>query len=108
MVGLKKKKAYTFEQSFDNLFDENSNTSAECILKTKKQQQQQIPKSEAKHDKKSGKDETWSSSSSEMPSSVWNVDGEVINEAAVHVKIHCQLITLFATGVDFLTLLPPQ
>jgi ceramide kinase len=32
--------------------------------------------------------------------SVWNCDGEVINEAAIHVKVHCQLITLFASGIQ--------
>ncbi|RWS29322.1 ceramide kinase-like protein [Leptotrombidium deliense] len=30
--------------------------------------------------------------------SVWNCDGEIINEAAIHVKVHCQLVTVFGNG----------
>lgn len=32
--------------------------------------------------------------------SVWNCDGEIISEPAIHVKVHCQLVSLFATGVE--------
>ncbi|XP_054164301.1 ceramide kinase-like [Oppia nitens] len=35
-----------------------------------------------------------------MNASVWNCDGEVVDEAAIHVKVHCQLISVFATGID--------
>lgn len=35
-----------------------------------------------------------------LSSSVWNCDGEVINEAAIHVKVHCQLVTVFGAGCD--------
>ncbi|XP_074593043.1 ceramide kinase [Brevipalpus obovatus] len=30
--------------------------------------------------------------------SVWNCDGEVISEPALHVKVHCQLVPLFGNG----------
>lgn len=32
--------------------------------------------------------------------SVWNCDGEVLDDASVHVKVHCQLVTIYATGFD--------
>lgn len=35
-----------------------------------------------------------------LSSSVWNCDGEVISEAAIHVKVHCQLVTVFGAGCD--------
>ncbi|KAJ8301258.1 hypothetical protein KUTeg_020245 [Tegillarca granosa] len=31
--------------------------------------------------------------------SVWNCDGEVIDQQNLHVRIHCQLVNLFATGI---------
>ncbi|XP_015786759.1 ceramide kinase [Tetranychus urticae] len=30
--------------------------------------------------------------------SVWNCDGEIINEPALHVKVHCQLLPIFGNG----------
>nr|XP_046919718.1 ceramide kinase-like [Dermatophagoides farinae] len=35
-----------------------------------------------------------------LSSSVWNCDGEIVNDPAIHVKIHCQLIELYAPGFD--------
>ena len=35
-----------------------------------------------------------------LSSSVWNCDGEILNEAAIHVKLHCQIVNIFATGCD--------
>ncbi|XP_028398134.1 ceramide kinase-like [Dendronephthya gigantea] len=32
--------------------------------------------------------------------SVWNVDGEIIDEPAIHVRVHRQLVTLFAYGIE--------
>ncbi|WAR26114.1 CERK1-like protein, partial [Mya arenaria] len=32
--------------------------------------------------------------------SVWNCDGEVIDQAKISVRVHCQLINLFARGVE--------
>ncbi|XP_077984638.1 ceramide kinase-like [Glandiceps talaboti] len=37
---------------------------------------------------------------SQSNSSVWNADGEVIHQSDVDVKVHCQLINIFARGVD--------
>ncbi|XP_006815437.1 ceramide kinase-like [Saccoglossus kowalevskii] len=36
-----------------------------------------------------------------LPSmSVWNADGEIIHHPSVDVKVHCQLILLFARGIE--------
>ncbi|XP_035676887.1 ceramide kinase-like [Branchiostoma floridae] len=32
--------------------------------------------------------------------SVWNCDGEIIDQPAIDVKVHCQLIKLFARGIE--------
>ncbi|XP_064632079.1 ceramide kinase-like isoform X2 [Lineus longissimus] len=32
--------------------------------------------------------------------SVWNCDGECLDQASVHVKVHCQLIKLFCRGIE--------
>lgn len=37
---------------------------------------------------------------SALSSSVWNCDGEVLSEAAIQAKVHCQLVTIYATGCD--------
>uniref|UniRef100_T1IWA5 DAGKc domain-containing protein n=1 Tax=Strigamia maritima TaxID=126957 RepID=T1IWA5_STRMM len=33
-------------------------------------------------------------------SSMWNCDGELVVEPAIHVKVYCQLIRLFARGIE--------
>uniref|UniRef100_A0A8D1T1Q4 Ceramide kinase n=2 Tax=Sus scrofa TaxID=9823 RepID=A0A8D1T1Q4_PIG len=33
-------------------------------------------------------------------SSSWNCDGEVLNSSAVEVRVHCQLVRLFARGIE--------
>ncbi|XP_031550608.1 ceramide kinase-like [Actinia tenebrosa] len=32
--------------------------------------------------------------------STWNVDGEPVEEPGVHVRVHCQLIKIFARGIE--------
>lgn len=32
--------------------------------------------------------------------SMWNCDGEVITEPMIHVRVHCQLISLFSRGIE--------
>lgn len=36
----------------------------------------------------------------EPQTSVWNCDGEIISEPAIHVRVHCQLISVFGTGPE--------
>lgn len=38
--------------------------------------------------------------SSSRNNSVWNCDGEIISESTIGVKVHCQLINLFARGIE--------
>ena len=33
--------------------------------------------------------------------SVWNCDGEILNCPQIHVKVHCQLLPVFARGPDW-------
>lgn len=35
--------------------------------------------------------------------SSWNCDGEVLNHTAIDVRVHCQLINLFARGIEEMT-----
>ncbi|XP_041347337.1 ceramide kinase-like [Gigantopelta aegis] len=35
-----------------------------------------------------------------MQHSVWNCDGEIVEFPSLHVRVHCQLIPLFARGVE--------
>ncbi|XP_077025314.1 ceramide kinase isoform X2 [Tamandua tetradactyla] len=35
-----------------------------------------------------------------MPSSSWNCDGEVLSSSAIEVRVHCQLVHLFARGIE--------
>nr|XP_012612397.1 ceramide kinase [Microcebus murinus] len=36
----------------------------------------------------------------EASSSSWNCDGEVLHSAAIEVRVHCQLVRLFARGIE--------
>ncbi|CAI9715932.1 ceramide kinase-like isoform X1 [Octopus vulgaris] len=40
------------------------------------------------------------SNSKSSHNSVWNCDGEVIGSPSVHVQVHCQLVKLFARGIE--------
>nr|QFF91272.1 ceramide kinase isoform 2 [Potamotrygon motoro] len=35
--------------------------------------------------------------------SCWNCDGEIIEHAAIEVRVHCQLLRLFARGIEMLS-----
>ncbi|KAK6177295.1 hypothetical protein SNE40_015422 [Patella caerulea] len=35
-----------------------------------------------------------------IKNSVWNCDGEILDHPSLHVKVHCQLIKLFAGGIE--------
>ncbi|XP_044535218.1 ceramide kinase [Gracilinanus agilis] len=35
-----------------------------------------------------------------LPSSTWNCDGEILNNSAIEVRVHCQLVQLFARGIE--------
>lgn len=43
----------------------------------------------------------WSFSDQEIPgrSSVWNCDGEILEQPSLHVRVHRQLVPVFARGV---------
>ena len=70
----------TFPESSNELTDSNQETESPCAMSTNSKKRRIGGKS--------------------LSSSVWNCDGEVINEAAIHVKVHCQLVTMFAAGYD--------
>uniref|UniRef100_A0A7N4P2M5 Ceramide kinase n=1 Tax=Sarcophilus harrisii TaxID=9305 RepID=A0A7N4P2M5_SARHA len=35
-----------------------------------------------------------------LPNSTWNCDGEILNNSAIEVRVHCQLLQLFARGIE--------
>ncbi|XP_044279380.1 ceramide kinase isoform X2 [Varanus komodoensis] len=35
-----------------------------------------------------------------LPNSTWNCDGETLDSSTIEVKVHCQLIKLFARGIE--------
>ncbi|XP_020600434.1 ceramide kinase-like [Orbicella faveolata] len=43
---------------------------------------------------------TSSSTSRPRARSIWNVDGELVTHPAIHIKVHRQLIRLFARGIE--------
>ncbi|KAG8183096.1 hypothetical protein JTE90_010919 [Oedothorax gibbosus] len=43
-----------------------------------------------------GTQENWQ----ELSTSIWNCDGEMINEPAIAAKVHCQLINVFGRGYE--------
>jgi len=40
------------------------------------------------------------STSTQSDTSVWNVDGELVEHPSLHIKVHRHLITLFASGIE--------
>jgi ceramide kinase len=32
--------------------------------------------------------------------SVWNSDGEILENTEIHVKVHCQILPVFARGIE--------
>lgn len=87
IIEPQKRKGYTFEKSVDfDYFD--------CVDENDMDSDGTMRKSHSKNINKSRKNQC-----SSKPS-VWNCDGEVVNDAGIHVKIHCQLVSLFAPGFD--------
>ncbi|XP_001375028.1 ceramide kinase isoform X3 [Monodelphis domestica] len=35
-----------------------------------------------------------------LPNSTWNCDGEILDNSAIEVRVHCQLVQLFARGIE--------
>jgi len=39
-------------------------------------------------------------SDEDVKRSVWNCDGEVLNDSKIRVKVHCQVLPVFARGLE--------
>lgn len=110
IIEPQKRKGYTFEKSIDwDFFEaideefENDNTNvassstAAAVTADPASRSRTVNRNRRGQQNKRGKKLKYKAP---LSSSVWNCDGEIVQTPAVHVKMHCQLLKIFAPGFD--------
>ncbi|KAI2797144.1 hypothetical protein BLOT_011121 [Blomia tropicalis] len=93
-----KRNGYTFEKEIDYDFFDAVDEAADEMNQNGTELSKK--KSRSNKGKIGSRSKRNANANYSLGSSVWNCDGEVTKEAAIHVKVHCQLIQMFATGFD--------